>query len=108
MYCFYNKLSQFICNPQLLRLIRFMLNPYVFFASDLKGLSGNKKGTKDPDDPLSRKVPRAGIEPALLAELDFESSASTSSATPASGEKRAVPLSQPPEKGKRLGFGGEG
>jgi len=26
-------------------------------------------------------VPLAGIEPALLAELDFESSASTSSAT---------------------------
>jgi hypothetical protein len=30
-------------------------------------------------------VPLAGIEPALLAELDFESSASTSSATGASG-----------------------
>jgi len=29
-------------------------------------------------------VPLAGIEPALLAELDFESSASTSSATGAS------------------------
>ena len=29
----------------------------------------------------SRMVPLAGIEPALLAELDFESSASTSSAT---------------------------
>src|SRR5271165_864211 len=28
-----------------------------------------------------RMVPLAGIEPALLAELDFESSASTSSAT---------------------------
>ena len=31
-------------------------------------------------------VPLAGIEPALLAELDFESSASTSSATGAFGE----------------------
>jgi site-specific DNA recombinase len=29
-------------------------------------------------------VPLAGIEPALLAELDFESSASTNSATGAS------------------------
>src|SRR5205809_5699891 len=32
-------------------------------------------------------VPLAGIEPALLAELDFESSASTSSATGASGHR---------------------
>jgi hypothetical protein len=30
-------------------------------------------------------VPLAGIEPALLAELDFESSASTNSATGAFG-----------------------
>jgi hypothetical protein len=29
----------------------------------------------------ARLVPLAGIEPALLAELDFESSASTNSAT---------------------------
>ena len=38
-------------------------------------------------------VPLAGIEPALLAELDFESSASTSSATGAfrtSAEEAAV------------------
>lgn len=33
-----------------------------------------------------RVVPLAGIEPALLAELDFESSASTSSATGALGQ----------------------
>ncbi len=33
----------------------------------------------------ARMVPLAGIEPALLAELDFESSASTSSATGAFG-----------------------
>jgi hypothetical protein len=33
-------------------------------------------------------VPLAGIEPALLAELDFESSASTSSATGAPGHQR--------------------
>ena len=34
-------------------------------------------------------VPLAGIEPALLAELDFESSASTNSAT---GAYRGLPL----------------
>jgi hypothetical protein len=34
-------------------------------------------------------VPLAGIEPALLAELDFESSASTSSATGAFGPPKA-------------------
>jgi hypothetical protein len=32
-------------------------------------------------------VPLAGIEPALLAELDFESSASTNSATGAPGQR---------------------
>jgi hypothetical protein len=35
-----------------------------------------------------RLVPLAGIEPALLAELDFESSASTSSATGAFVKRR--------------------
>ena len=35
----------------------------------------------------SGMVPLAGIEPALLAELDFESSASTNSATGASGHQ---------------------
>jgi hypothetical protein len=43
----------------------------------------------------SKLVPLAGIEPALLAELDFESSASTSSATGAfdreSGQKPQFP-----------------
>ncbi len=33
-------------------------------------------------------VPLAGIEPALLAELDFESSASTNSATGAFGSEK--------------------
>jgi hypothetical protein len=42
-------------------------------------------------------VPLAGIEPALLAELDFESSASTNSATGASGR---------PPKGQRRKAGG--
>jgi hypothetical protein len=36
----------------------------------------------------ARLVPLAGIEPALLAELDFESSASTSSATGAFVKRR--------------------
>lgn len=38
-------------------------------------------------------MPLAGIEPALLAELDFESSASTSSATGA--------LGRPPKRASR-------
>ena len=37
-------------------------------------------------------VPLAGIEPALLAELDFESSASTSSATGAFGRGARGPV----------------
>jgi hypothetical protein len=37
-------------------------------------------------------VPLAGIEPALLAELDFESSASTSSATGAFGRGPEGPV----------------
>jgi hypothetical protein len=37
----------------------------------------------------ARLVPLAGIEPALLAELDFESSASTNSATGAFGHQPA-------------------
>jgi hypothetical protein len=54
-------------------------------------------------------VPLAGIEPALLAELDFESSASTNSATgafamvaegevakPAEYSGRALPVNPPP------------
>jgi hypothetical protein len=40
-------------------------------------------------------VPLAGIEPALLAELDFESSASTNSATGA--------IATPPERGREAG-----
>src|SRR5262249_2348697 len=41
-----------------------------------------------------RLVPLAGIEPALLAELDFESSASTSSATGAFGHKPKGPVAR--------------
>ena len=40
-------------------------------------------------------VPLAGIEPALLAELDFESSASTSSAT---GAFRLIPAEKRPNR----------
>jgi hypothetical protein len=36
---------------------------------------------------INSLVPLAGIEPALLAELDFESSASTNSATGAFGHR---------------------
>src|ERR1700722_16122155 len=39
-------------------------------------------------------VPLAGIEPALLAELDFESSASTNSATGAFGYRPGRPASR--------------
>ena len=52
-------------------------------------------------------VPLAGIEPALLAELDFESSASTSSATGAFGggiEAGArVPLAKPADYSQQSG-----
>jgi hypothetical protein len=52
-----------------------------------------------------KMVPLAGIEPALLAELDFESSASTSSATGAFGHEpkgRALgPVAKPAEYSRR-------
>jgi hypothetical protein len=44
-------------------------------------------------------VPLAGIEPALLAELDFESSASTSSATGALRGYKAKGPGSPREAG---------
>jgi hypothetical protein len=48
-------------------------------------------------------VPLAGIEPALLAELDFESSASTSSATGAFGHGLEAGAAKPAEySGRRL------
>ena len=43
----------------------------------------NKKRDKSKKEDLSRCVPRVGIEPTLLAEPDFESGASTNSATEA-------------------------
>ena len=48
-----------------------------------KGLQGIKKKDKSKKNDLSLLVPWAGIEPALPKKLDFESSASTSSATKA-------------------------
>src|ERR1044072_4841781 len=44
-----------------------------------------------------RMVPLAGIEPALLAELDFESSASTNSATGAFATAGALEVAKPAE-----------
>src|SRR3954447_7471503 len=44
-------------------------------------------------------VPLAGIEPALLAELDFESSASTNSATGAFG---TLSLQRPPRSRRNI------
>ena len=45
----------------------------------------NKKRDKSKKEDLSRCVPWVGIEPTLPRKLDFESSASTSSATKAIG-----------------------
>ena len=47
-------------------------------------------------------VPLAGIEPALLAELDFESSASTSSATGALGTTAGAAVAKPAEYSGRF------
>tara|TARA_Y100000385_G_scaffold286254_1_gene347903 strand:+ start:47 stop:667 length:621 start_codon:yes stop_codon:yes gene_type:complete len=57
--------------------------PYVnsLFSMMTAGLKQKKEGQKDDDVDLSHFVPRAGIEPALPKKLDFESSASTNSAT---------------------------
>src|SRR5580704_8747106 len=49
-------------------------------------------------------VPLAGIEPALLAELDFESSASTSSAT---GAFRTLKPESPRSRSRRNIAGGQ-
>jgi hypothetical protein len=44
-----------------------------------------------------KMVPLAGIEPALLAELDFESSASTNSATGAYRTRPSAKVAKPAE-----------
>ena len=58
------------------------INPILLkIASVNKGFKGNKKRDKSKKDDLSRMVLKVGIEPTLSKELDFESSASTNSAT---------------------------
>jgi class 3 adenylate cyclase len=52
---------------------------------------------------INSLVPLAGIEPALLAELDFESSASTSSATGASETSAGRPVSRSRRAGLHAG-----
>ena len=60
------------------------INPILLkIASVNKGYKGNKKRDKSQKNDLSRLVLEVGIEPTLPKELDFESSASTSSATEA-------------------------
>src|SRR5271166_2213823 len=53
-------------------------------------------------------VPLAGIEPALLAELDFESSASTSSATGAFASSDPKETQDGPVLAKRADYNGQG
>ena len=53
------------------------------FSMMTAGLEQKKEGQKDDDIDLSHFVPWVGIEPTLSKELDFESSASTNSATEA-------------------------
>ena len=59
--------------------------PYVnsLFSMMTAALGQKKEGQKDDEVNLSHFVPWAGIEPALPKKLDFESSASTNSATKA-------------------------
>ena len=54
---------------------------FLLLCKNSKGLKRIKKRDKLEKSNLSRNVPGAGIEPALSKELDFESSASTNSAT---------------------------
>ena len=54
---------------------------FLLLCKNSKGLKRIKKRDKLEKSNLSRDVPGAGIEPALSKELDFESSASTNSAT---------------------------
>ena len=55
-----------------------------FIFNNNKALQSLKTKKGDSREKVSSLVPEAGIEPALPKELDFESSASTSSATRAS------------------------
>ena len=60
--------------PQLKEVIKLITN-------NSEGLRAISKKNEESKSNFSHSVPRAGIEPALPRKLDFESSASTSSAT---------------------------
>ena len=65
-------------------MLDFYASPQVFdLILTSKGLEGIKNRKAVKNDSFSVKVPRAGIEPARPKAQDFESSASTSSATEA-------------------------
>ena len=55
----------------------------------------NKTGNNDENTNNSRSVPWVGIEPTLSKELDFESSASTNSATKAIKASKLTIVSSP-------------
>ena len=54
-----------------------------------ESLEQKKAGQKAFEANLSRFVPEVGIEPTLLAEHEFESCASTSSAIRANGDDKS-------------------
>ena len=72
------------------RISHYKKEAFSFIYSNTKGLqvSGIKKG--DTFSNISLNVPGAGIEPARPKAQDFESSASTNSATRA-GETKGTP-----------------
>ena len=55
----------------------------------------NKTGNNDENTNNSRSVPWVGIEPTLSKELDFESSASTNSATKAINVSKVIIVLSP-------------
>ena len=59
------------------------------FSIMAEGLEQKKAGQKGFEANLSRFVPEVGIEPTLLAEHEFESCASTSSAIRANGDDKS-------------------
>ena len=71
-------------------------------TTDERGASRNDG--EEGEDAMRRLVPLAGIEPALLAELDFESSASTNSATGAFAGRPEAAVTKPAKyNGRPLG-----
>lgn len=58
------------------------INPILLKITSInRKLHGNKKKDKSDNSDLSHEVLKAGIEPARLATLDFESNVSTNSTT---------------------------